>query len=71
MTLEETAEQVILQIGLIQSKAMEITVLASLVCSEYQVGDVNVKFSVGDKQKMIQYYSTLKAQLESLVEELP
>jgi len=71
MTLEETAQQVMEQASAIREKATEIETKASLIVTKYQVGIHLIQFSDEDKQRLIEYYQTQKAELTALVEALP
>ena len=71
MGLDETAKQVKQKAMRIIDRAMQIEQLCDLVLAKHQVGGDTFELSDANKQKAINHYQPLKAQLKALVDELP
>lgn len=71
MSLNETAQQVLLKAGEIKDKIGEIQDLAGDVLRKRVLNGEVIELSNGDKQIVIDAYLTAKSELASLVSQLP
>jgi len=71
MSLDEQAKQVRDKADLIQTVARQMIDLCDDILRKRQIGTETIEYSKMQKQKMFQQCQQLKAQLQSLVEELP